>query len=255
MFEFFEAGKDADNFTEMFEFPVREDMLVSDLKKTIAPMLEQKNVKLSDPLHIRLRDLSATQYSRRLGKAFPDALTIKKATISVYSKRVAVEVLDGPETVTNDKDLVIFVQQFFPSKFALSKKESFVVNEETSLDEFREMLGAKFGIETANIGVLRVDSYYSFYDDPDLLDVPELQWDKPTVTYSTKNTVGDTLMMRNSTLVYVRDNTEKLKELTKEEKDAIKKEMSKRKASQTSTSSSYSFWNKKEKALKIQTSE
>ena len=72
---------------------------------------------------------------------------------------------------------------------------------------------------------------------------------------SLQNTVGDTMMMRNGYLMIFRDNTEKLKELTKEEKDAIKKETNKRKTAQnqnTSSSSSYSFWNRKERALKIQ---
>lgn len=63
------------------------------------------------------------------------------------------------------------------------------------------------------------------------------------------------MMIRNGYLVLVRDNTEKLKELTKDEREAIKKEMSKRKASQGSLSTTYSYWNRKEKALKIHTSE
>jgi hypothetical protein len=67
-----------------------------------------------------------------------------------------------------------------------------------------------------------------------------------------QNTVGDTMMMRNGYLMLFRDNTEKLKELSKEEKDAIKKETNKRKAAQNQNTSSYSFWNRKERALKIQ---
>lgn len=63
------------------------------------------------------------------------------------------------------------------------------------------------------------------------------------------------MMMRNGNLVIIRDNTQKLKELTKEEKDAIKKEMSKRKASQNQNTNTYSYWNRKEKALKINTDE
>lgn len=63
------------------------------------------------------------------------------------------------------------------------------------------------------------------------------------------------MMMRNGNLVIIRDNTQKLKELTKEEKDAIKKEMSKRKAAQNQNTNTYSYWNRKEKALKINTDE
>jgi len=215
-------------------------------------MLAEKHITVADPLHIRLRDVSSSQYSRRVGKAFPDNISLKKATMYIYSKRVAVQLLQEPEAVQDaEKDLVIFVQQFFSDKFELSKKEDFVINEDTSLDEFREKLGAKYGIEAANVGVVKVDNYYSFYDDPDLLDVPDMKWDKPTVLYSTKNTVGDTMMMRNGNLVFVRDNSIKLKELTDKEKDVIKKDTSKKRNSQSSTSSSYSYWNRKEKDLKI----
>lgn len=59
------------------------------------------------------------------------------------------------------------------------------------------------------------------------------------------------MMMRNGYLMLFRDNTEKLKELTKEEKDTIKKETNKRKTAQNQNTSSYSFWNRKERALKI----
>lgn len=32
-FEFFDLSKDADHFTDLFELPIHEDMLVSDVKK------------------------------------------------------------------------------------------------------------------------------------------------------------------------------------------------------------------------------
>eukprot|EP00026_Physarum_polycephalum_P000727 Phypoly_transcript_00728.p1 GENE.Phypoly_transcript_00728~~Phypoly_transcript_00728.p1 ORF type:complete len:1258 (+),score=338.52 Phypoly_transcript_00728:104-3877(+) len=253
MFELLDLTKDSDNFTELFEIPVHEDMLVSDVKKMIQPLLQQKGIQIDDPTHIRLRDVSSSQYSRRVGKVFQDSLTVKKATLYVYSKRVAVQILSEPEPLENqEKDITFFVQHFKPSTFELTRKEDFVISEEATLDELRERLGTKYGIDPKNVGVVRVDNYYNFYDDPDLLDVPEMGWDKPTIPYSVKNTVGDTMMMRNGYLMLFRDNTEKLKELTKEEKDAIKKETNKRKAAQNQNTSSYSFWNRKERALKIQ---
>lgn len=251
-FEFMDLTKDADNFTEMFEVPVHEDMLISDVKQMILPLLQQKGINVSDPTHIRLRDVSSSQYSRRVGKVFQDALTVKKATLYVYSKRVAVQILDEPEPLQNQDDICFFIQQFKPSTFELTRKEDFVISEDATIDELREKLGAKYGIDAKNVGVVRVDAYYNFYDDPDLLEVPEMSWDRPTIAYSVKNTVGDTMMMRNGYLMLFRDNSEPLKELTKEEKDAIKKETNKRKAAQNQTSSSsYSFWNRKERALKI----
>jgi ubiquitin C-terminal hydrolase len=252
VFEYLDLTKDADNFTELFEIPVHDDMLVSDVKQMILPLLQQKGFNVTDPAHIRLRDVSSSQYSRRVGKVFQDSFTVKKATLYVYSKRVVVQILNEPESLTNqEKELCFFVQHFHPSTFELGKKEDFVISEDATLDELRERLGAKYGIEPRNVGVVRVDNYYNFYDDPELLDVPEMGWDRPTIAYSIKNTVGDTMMMRHGYLMLFRDNTEKLKELTKEEKDAIKKETNKRKSAQNQNTPSYSFWNRKERALKI----
>lgn len=76
------------------------------------PLLQEKNIQVTDSTHIRLRDVSTTQYSRRVNKAFPDSVSLKKA-MYIYSKRIAVQVLSGPEEVQNpEKDLVIFVQVF-----------------------------------------------------------------------------------------------------------------------------------------------
>ena len=75
-------------------------------------------------------------------------------------------------------------QQFKPTTFELTRKEDFVISEDATLDELRERLGSKYGIEPRNVGVVRVDNYYNFYDDPELLDIPEMGWDRPTIAYS-----------------------------------------------------------------------
>jgi len=250
-FELFDISKDSENFSDLFELPVHEDALVSDVKQAIFPLLHQKGIAVNDPKNIRLREISSLP-SRKVGKVFPDNQTVKKAMVYVYSKRMLVQILDHPEIETQEKDLFFFVQQFKPESFELTKKVDFVISEDASLEELRARLGELYSIPAPNVGILRVDSFFSFNEDPELLEVPEMSWDRPTIAYSNKNTVGDTMMMRNGNLMLVRDNTAKLKELTKEETDAIKKDTMKKKASSGSSTSSYSFWNRKEKALKIQ---
>jgi len=215
-------------------------------------MLHEKGIAVNDPKNIRLREISSSP-SRRVGKVFSDNLTVKKAMVYVYSKRILVQIIDGPETVENqDKDVCFFVQLFKPESFELGKKQDFVISEDASLDELRARLGQLYDIPASNVGIMRVDSFFNFHDDPELLEIPEMNWDRPTIVYSNKNTVGDTMMMRHGNLMLVRDNTAKLKELSKEENDAIKKETQKKKNASNSGTTSYSFWNRKEKALKIQ---
>jgi hypothetical protein len=135
-FELLDLSKETDSFTELFEIPVHEDMLISDVKQVtclsiqhtllppillltcfpvqmILPLLQQKGLSVTAPTHIRLRDVSSSQYSRRVGKVFQDSLTVKKATLYVYSKRVAVQILNEPEPLTNqDKEICFFIQVF-----------------------------------------------------------------------------------------------------------------------------------------------
>lgn len=78
-------------------------------------MLQEKGIKVSDHLNLRLREISSAP-SRRIGKVFPDDLTVKKAMVYVYSKRMLVQVIDGPETVVNqEKDICFFVQVLLSS--------------------------------------------------------------------------------------------------------------------------------------------
>lgn len=75
-------------------------------------MLLQKGITVpnDDPANLRLREISSAP-SRRIGKVFPDALSVKKAMVYVYSKRMLIQVIEGPETVVNqDKDICFFIQ-------------------------------------------------------------------------------------------------------------------------------------------------
>eukprot|EP01111_Echinosteliopsis_oligospora_P010032 TRINITY_DN3043_c0_g1_i2.p1 TRINITY_DN3043_c0_g1~~TRINITY_DN3043_c0_g1_i2.p1 ORF type:complete len:670 (+),score=195.16 TRINITY_DN3043_c0_g1_i2:1959-3968(+) len=245
---------DTQTFGDLFDITLHEQRLVSDVKKEIAQRLQAEKSITINPEHMRLRDFSNTTYSRKLGKIFPDAQTLKKAMQSTYPKNIAVQDIGEPEPAQDEGDLGIFVQLFKPSTFELGPRLDFTIHEDSSSAQVKEKLAKKFGIDPANVGFVKVDSFYNWTDDFDLLDVPTMHWNKPTVHYTTKDTIGDAFMARNGNLFLVRDETETLKELSKEEKDAIVKEANKKKhaASSSSTNSYTSFWNRKEKALKIQ---
>jgi len=278
---FFAPEKEIDYLTELFDLVIDENALIGDVKRVLAvklreelqkrkddkhtaqhqgptsprqaasvPDLEDDVIPVFDPDYMRLRDLSFSSNPRKIGKALPNDRTLKKVLIS--SKRIAIQMLAEPETVT-DSDIVIFVQQFKPSTYELSRnREDFLVPEKMTLEEFKTGLGLKYNIPSENVGVARVDHYFTYDDFPETLEIPKLAWDR----YRTLSE----LFIRNGCLILVRDNTEKLKELTKEEQETIEKENKKRAALslQTSTGITASYYNwgsRQEKALKIQTSE
>ena len=70
----------------------------------ITPKLVEAGISLVDPSRIRLRLASSPEFSSRaLGMAFPDSISVKQACND--SRRFVVQLIDGPETVRNQKDL------------------------------------------------------------------------------------------------------------------------------------------------------
>jgi len=223
---------------------------------TFGPAIETEangadEVPIINPDYLRLRELIYPSNSKRIGKALANGQTLKKALAA--SRRMAVQILPERETVVDD-ELVIFISLWKPSTYELSRKEDFVISGDATIEQFKAALGRKYGIPEENVGIARVDTFYGFYDDPELLEIPKLGWDKQN--NPTAKTLNDTFT-RSGYLILVRDNTEPLKELTKEEHEAIERETKKRAAIQLQYSGlgQYSGWSRKEKALKIQTSE
>jgi hypothetical protein len=270
----FDLQKDSDNFTELFDVTIDENSLVGDAKRVIAVMLREEfrkrknemkdkqngntsgsqevigddDVPVVDPAYLRLRELNFTSLnSKKVGKALCNNQTLKKGMMA--GKRIGVQILSEPEAVT-EHDLCVFVQFFKQSSFELTRKEDVLIRENISVDELKDLLSKKYDIPVDNVSFVAVDGYYSFYDDPEILNIPKLNWDK----HAHKTHFTD-YSLKNGGLLMVRDNTEALKELTKEEHDAIEKE-TKRKATlgmQGGSTGYSSFWNRKEKALKIYT--
>lgn len=268
---FFEPEKDGDNLTELFEITMDENALVGDVKKVLAVKLREelhKRISTSpgvpiatslspSPLHsaedtaipaiksdyIRLRELTYSTIPRKIGKALPNNHTLKKALLT--TKRIAIQLLAEPETVT-ENDHVIFVQQFKPSSYELTRKEDYVVHEGMSVEEFKAGLSKKYNIPVEHLGIARVDTYSTYDDFPDPLEIPKLGWDR----YSPIRNLNE-LFLRSGSLFLVKNTEEPLKELSKEEIDAIEKENKKRTAIANSGYSNSYFWTKKERPLVI----
>jgi len=223
-FELLDLTKDGDSCIELLQIDLPKDILISGIKEIVLPLLQKKGLAVTNSTHIRLRHMFSLQQFKSVGMVFQDSLMFTKATFHTSSKCMAVQILSEPEQLKDqENEICFFVQQFKPSTFELTRKEDFIISCAAALDQLRVMLATRYGIEPANLGIIRVGRY-NFYHDPDLLEVPEMGWD--TFQSNSFNTVKDA-MLSNGDLMLFRDNTEKLKTLTKEEKRTIKKKQRK----------------------------
>jgi len=144
-------------------------------------------------------------------------------------KSLAIQELPEPECKNDEDDVIFFIQQFFPSKYQLGQKVEVKFREETPIEELKEMISKKYGIE--NVGIVKA---YGSWPGPDVLEIPELDWDRSVSSYASSTyktgTVGTApYYLRDGDILYFRDNDEELKKLTPEEKRAMEKEAHKTK--------------------------
>jgi len=185
-------------------------------------------------------------YSSGPSKVFRGNGNIKNSSMSLYNgKTLGIQPLPEPEVVIAESDLVIFLQQWFPSKFEVGPKIEMVVSENMTLTEFKQFLSTKYGI--TNVGISKPSGSFP---GPDILEIPEADWDRkiPEYSYSYSSirmgALGSApLYVHDGDIVLFRDNDELLKELTKEEKRKFEKEAQARK--------SRSGYHHKEEALTI----
>jgi len=185
-------------------------------------------------------------YSCGPAKVFRGTGNIKNSSMSLYNgKTLAIQQLSEPEVVIGESDVVIFLQQWFPSKFEVGPKIEIVISENMTLVDFKQMLSNKYGI--TNVGISKPPGSFP---GPDILEIPEADWDRKVPEYSYSytsirlGTLGSApLYVRDGDVVLFRDNDEIFKELTKEERRKLEKEAQARK--------SRSGYHHKEEALTI----
>lgn len=218
-----ENRRSKDYLMELFEIPVSEQILIGDLKVILAARLkEEKQIEI-DPKNMRIREM----FTKSPSSVYYDSKMLKDSAHCLYNgKPLAIQELSEPECKNDADDVIVFVQQFFPSKYTTGTKFEIKLRDETPIPEFKQMLSEKSGIQ--NVGIAKA---YGTWPGPDLLEIPDLDWDHPIPSYATKTgTVGTApLYLRDGDILYFRDNDEELKKLTPEEKKALEKEVHKSK--------------------------
>lgn len=211
-------GKEA--FEEVFESSVTEEMTIVDLKQKLVQQLKsEKNIEI-EPKKLRLREM----YSKTPSKIYKDKNTMKDSSNVIYSgKSLAMQELDHEEDVKEDWDIAIFIQQWFPSKYEVGAKIELTLDERQPVSALKNLLCEKYGIK--NIGIAKV---MGSWPGPDLLDIPDLYWNKEIPEWQGEGksgSIGHTpYYLRDGDVLMFKDNDEIEKELTKEEKAKMEKE-------------------------------
>jgi len=218
---------------ELFEIPLPEDILIREMKELISSKLkEEKKIDIS-PQHMRIRELNG----KSPGKVYPDNYTFKHISTTIYSgKPLSISNLGYDEPVKFDKQVVPFAVRFYPSKYEFGPKEEYVLSDEITCDEFKKMLQEKYGIKI--VGLAKVT-----YGPPNLLDAPELDWDRKAYGDKIATLYNSPFYLRDGDYILYRDNEEPLKPLDKEEKEKLQKAQSNKRGG----------YHVKEKALQINT--
>jgi len=213
-----------ESMVPLFEIPVEEDVPLPDLKVFLSKQLKElKNIEI-DPKFMRIREMFTKSPSN-----IYDNRTLKENANTLYNgKSLAIQELPEPEQPKGEDDVGFFIQQFFPAKYEVGEKLEVIYREDTPIDEFKKFLSEKYGIK--NVGIAKA---YGSWPGPDLLEVPELDWDREIPRWGsstiTTGTLGSApLYLRDGDILFFRDNDEEMKKLSAEEKRKLEKTTTKK---------------------------
>jgi len=186
---------------------------------------EEKNVTdidLGTPDKLRIRHL----YSRYPAAALIDDSTLKEASRSHLSfTELAVQKIDTEFPNLTKESNLVFLQQFFPSRYEFGERFELIVLLSDSLDELRKLVHEKTGCQ--NISFTEAERYDAF----NVLELSEVEWFDPkdpkeqkSITDSQKSSYKSkvkALYPRDGYLILFKDLNEPWKKLTEEERKKI----------------------------------
>ncbi|XP_064085460.1 ubiquitin carboxyl-terminal hydrolase 47-like isoform X6 [Macrobrachium nipponense] len=172
--------------------------------------------------------------------------------ISLYSNwELFLQVLEGPEIKTHNIDeLALFVRRWKPSSYTLDPLKEVIIPKPT-MEELKDKLSELSGISVENIDVAKGKG--TFPCDMSVLDITEeLDW-TPRVGQLNQRPL---YILDDGAMMYFRDKTEALKELTEEERRELNSSENRRlnrdlQYSCPSSTTNYSNIRSKERGLKI----
>ncbi|XP_063244790.1 ubiquitin carboxyl-terminal hydrolase 47 isoform X2 [Bacillus rossius redtenbacheri] len=149
--------------------------------------------------------------------------------------------LPGPEPVTSSTQLVLFVRRWSPAAFRLEPFQE-VLLDSSLVEEFKAKLSELSGIPADNIEITKPQG--SFPCEMSLLGIPQLEWNNQTTMLDS----WPYNIYEDGNVFFYRDNREKPKQLSNDERKEIANKEGLRSKFNTKTST---YSPRKERALKI----
>jgi len=152
-----------------------------------------------------------------VGKVYPSNATFKQCAAFLWSgKAYAFQRLEGEETVTSARSLILSLRRWHPSTWQLGPAEEYVAHEDTPLVEFKEKLAAKWNIKQVSIAK-------NSWSSTDPLEIVELDWSRERDADDRSTLSSRPFYFHDTDVIVVRDLEEPLKELSADEKKAMKR--------------------------------
>jgi len=186
--------------------------------------------EIGDVDHIRLREL----FCKCPSTIYMDHLTIKEASRQISTPEIAVQKIPNGEIKVKGA-IVIFVQQFFPSRYELGEVHEIATSHEEELDSLRKRITELSGCQYVTLTLGEKWESYKLLNIPKMITFkPKIEKKKeesdsnedsedeikrriPRHMYQNPIYTVRRLQVRDGDIVYFWDNTEELKQLTNEE--------------------------------------
>lgn len=227
-------------FKYFCDWIVTDGMTVKQCKELLQPEICQR-CGIDVPVeNLRMR----RKNWKNPGTVYVDSQVFEE-NIQVYASfEVFLEVLEGPERMTSTEQLSVYVRQWHPSTLTLDLPQE-VVLQDSVVQELKEEISKLSGIPVENLELCKGRGQFP-------CEVPILEIHDEYDWSSDMTSLGASPLLINDdgAVLFYRDKTEQLMEITEEKKQEILK---KENAKNSSSSSRVGRFTYKERALKIYT--
>lgn len=228
-------------FKYLCDWIVSDGMTVKQCKELLQPEICER-CGIDVPLeNLRLR----RKNWKNPGRVYVDTQVFEE-NIQVYASfEVFLEILEGPERMTSSESLSIYVRQWHPSTLTLGAPKE-VVLKESLVELLKEEMNKISGIPVENLELCKGRG--QFPCDVSILEIHgnDFGWAADMTSLG----ASPLLINDDGAVVYYRDKTEELMEITEERKQEIR---SKENARSNTSSTRVGRFSYKERALKIYT--
>jgi len=232
---------------ELWEYSVNENLTARQLKEVLAKRWAEDATapKTLNPAHLRIREVGSGKEPANIlrdDKTLKDGVRVRHA-----GKSFCLQILVGPDPLQKDTETAIFIQVVEPAKYALGRLVEIVVPNDNLIVDLKAYLQQQ-GI--CNDPVLAKPTYSMGIHDIDILQVPDLEWDRqPHMGALNPGSIaGSPYYIREADMLLVKPKGEEWKKLSLEEKAELERQ-SKKKLATAGTANRYRY---REEALKIQ---